>query len=75
MPKHSGAKLVSLEVRDEEQSVNTLTVFQLEPSERSKPELDIEIQCGRCDEIMELHSKFDKLVYSCESCSFLLKCV
>ncbi len=75
MSKHSATKLVPLEVRDEEQSVDTLKVNQLEQSEQSKTELDIEIQCGRCNEIMELHSKFDKLAYFCESCHFQLKCV
>ena len=44
--------------------------------EESVPtELDNEIECPRCNDIMELCSNFDKLVYSCESCSFLLKCV
>ena len=38
-------------------------------------ELDNEIEYPRCNEIMELCSSFDKLVYSCESASFLLKCV
>jgi len=37
-------------------------------------ELDNEIECPRCHEFMELQSSFDKLMYSCESCSFLLKC-
>ena len=27
------------------------------------------------NEIMTLHSNFDELVYSCNSCTFLLKCV
>jgi hypothetical protein len=38
-------------------------------------ELDNEIECPRCNDIMELCSSFDKLVYSCESCNFLLRCV
>jgi Zn finger protein HypA/HybF involved in hydrogenase expression len=47
-----------------------------EPSEELVvTELDNEIECPRCHEIMELQSSFDKLMYSCESCSFLLKCV
>ena len=47
-----------------------------EPSEELVvTELDNEIVCPRCHEIMELQSSFDKLMYSCESCSFLLKCV
>jgi len=38
-------------------------------------ELDNEIECPLCHGIMNLYSKFDELLYSCESCSFLLKCV
>ena len=38
-------------------------------------ELDNEIECPLCHEFMELHSSFDKLMYSCDSCSFMLKCV
>jgi hypothetical protein len=38
-------------------------------------ELDNEIECPRCHEVMELQSSFDKLMYPCEACSFLLKCV
>ena len=46
---------------------------QIEEPELS--ELEMEIESPRCNEIMELCSSFDKLVYSCESCSFVLKCV
>jgi hypothetical protein len=38
-------------------------------------ELDNEIECPQCNDIIELCSSFDKLVYSCENCSFVLKCV
>ncbi len=74
MIKHSGTKLVPIEVRHEEQSLETVGVSQTERSELPKLELDVEIECPRCNEMMELHSKFDALVYFCESCSFLLKC-
>jgi phage FluMu protein Com len=43
--------------------------------ESSHSELDIETECPRCHEIMELHSDFDVLAYYCESCSFFLKAV
>jgi hypothetical protein len=47
-----------------------------EPSEEPEvTELDNEIECPRCAGTMVLNSSFDKLVYSCESCSFLLRCV
>jgi hypothetical protein len=41
----------------------------------SSSELDIETECTRCHEIMELHSDFDVLAYYCEGCSFFLKAV
>jgi predicted RNA-binding Zn-ribbon protein involved in translation (DUF1610 family) len=75
MTKHSGTKLVPIEVRHEEQSLETVGVSQPEQLELPKLELDVEIECPKCNETMELCSSFDKLVYSCESCSFLLKCV
>jgi len=75
MTKHSGTKLVPLEVRQEEQSLETVEVSQTEQSEVPMSELDIEVQCPRCNDIMELCSSFDKLMYSCESCNFLLRCV
>ena len=34
--------------------------------------LDNEIECSRCNKTVELHSKFDELLYPA-SCSFLLK--
>jgi phage FluMu protein Com len=72
MIQHSRTKLVPLEVRHEEQSLETGELSQLE---QPKSELDIELECPRCSEIMELCSSFDKLMYTCESCNFLLKCV
>jgi phage FluMu protein Com len=72
MTQHSRTKLVPLEVRHEEQSLETGELSQLE---QPKSELDIELECPRCSEIMELCSSFDKLMYTCESCNFLLKCV
>jgi phage FluMu protein Com len=72
MTQHNRSKLVPLEVRHEEQSLETGELSQLEQPES---ELDIELECPRCSEIMELCSSFDKLMYTCESCNFLLKCV
>ena len=36
-------------------------------------QLDIEIECPRCNEILQLYSDFDKLYYYCESCSLHLR--
>ncbi len=75
MTRHTHTELVPLEIRHEEQSLETVEVSQQGQSELSMSELDIEIECPLCNDIMELCSSFDKLMYSCESCSFILKCV
>jgi hypothetical protein len=36
-------------------------------------EIDQEIECPRCYDIMVLSSDFDKLCYCCEECNFSLK--
>jgi hypothetical protein len=75
MTKHTRTEFVPLEVRHEEQSLETEEVSQQDQSELPMSELDIEIECPLCHELMELYSSFDKLMYSCDSCSFILKCV
>ena len=71
MTKLTRTELVPLEVRYEEQSQESIEVRQ---PEQSKLELDIETSCPRCSETMELRSNFDKFMYYCETCNFLLKC-
>jgi hypothetical protein len=77
MPRHSRTKLVSPDTKSENQVLETLE--KLRTKEKSEEpvitELDNEIECPRCNDVMELHSSFDKLVYTCDSCSFLLRCV
>ena len=36
-------------------------------------QLDIEIECPRCNEILQLYSDFERLYYYCESCSLHLR--
>ena len=78
MSRQRRTRPVSSKTRVENQTLEILEENSeeslLEQREEPVIELDIEIGCPRCDEIMELHSIFDRLVYSCESCSFLLKC-
>ena len=78
MPTQSHAKLVPPKMEAEKNQVlETLEESSL-AEQKEQPvltELDNEIECPRCHEFMELHSSFDKLMYSCENCSFLLKCV
>jgi hypothetical protein len=77
MSKHSRTKLVPPKMEPENQVLETIEESNVmeQKEEPTLRELDMEIQCPKCNEIMELHSNFDKLVYSCESCSFLLRCV
>lgn len=77
MSKHAHTKLASQRPFPERQTLETKGEPSLEQQEENPvlSELDTEIECPRCNEIMELHSKFDELVYFCDNCSFLLKCV
>ena len=74
MSRQSRTKLVPPKTEPENQAVEILEESGV-PEQKEEPvlsELDMEIQCPRCNGTMELCSSFDKLVYSCESCSFLL---
>ena len=78
MSRQSRAKLVPPKMEPEtNQALETLEESSV-PEQKEEPELselDMEMECPRCDESMQLHSSFDKLMYSCEYCNFLLKCV
>jgi hypothetical protein len=76
MSKHSRTKLVPQSVSPPEKQ--SLEVIEALPEQNEDPvitELDNEVECPRCSDIMELNSKFDALVYFCDSCNFVLKCV
>jgi hypothetical protein len=77
MSKRVRTKLATRSVIPEKQMLETKEEPRLEQQEENPmlSELDTENECPRCNEIMELHSKFDELVYLCDNCSFLLKCV
>jgi transcription elongation factor Elf1 len=77
MSKHIRTKLASQRPMPEEQALQANKEHTREQQQENQTlsELDTEIECPRCNEIMELHSKFDELVYFCDNCSFLLKCV
>jgi len=77
MAKHSRSKLVLPKTKPDDAVLETLEEpgRNEQQQESVRSELDNEIECPRCHEIMELYSKFDELLYSCQSCSFLLKCV
>jgi hypothetical protein len=77
MSKHARTKLACQRHMPEKQAlqINKEPIREQQEEHPTLSELDTEIECPRCNEIMELHSKFDELVYFCDNCSFLLKCV
>lgn len=77
MLRHNLTKLVSLKPEHENQTLKTIEESSLpEPNEDPViTELDNEIECPRCNDLMELISSFDALAYYCENCSFILKSV
>ncbi|HZD36043.1 MAG TPA: hypothetical protein VE130_12635 [Nitrososphaeraceae archaeon] len=72
MPRQSRTKLVLPKTELGDQILDTAE--EPNPVEQNE-ELDLEMECPRCHEIMALQSSFDKLMYCCECCSFILKCV
>ena len=77
MSRHSRTKLVPPKMEPKNQEHEPVNEFGLqEQQEESAPtELDNEIECPRCNDIMELNSKLDALAYFCDDCNFVLKCV
>ncbi|MGA6992244.1 MAG: hypothetical protein WBX81_17655 [Nitrososphaeraceae archaeon] len=77
MSKHARTRLASQRPMPGKQTLEGKEEPSPEQQEEEPTlsELDTEIECPRCNEVMELHSKFDELVYFCDSCSFVLKCV
>ena len=77
MSKRSRTKLVPLKPDLGDQA---LYIFE-EPNpveQNEEPivtELDLETECPRCHDPMELQSDFDKLMYCCDNCNFILKCI
>ena len=74
MPRNTRNGILSNEPISMQQTVKSAKFGK----QKQKPEtlisqLDIEIECPRCNEILELYSDFDRLYYFCESCSLHLK--
>jgi hypothetical protein len=76
MVRHSRTKLVPPNMQPN-QAIGTTEESSVpeQKEEPIPPELDLVLECPRCNGLMELHSGFDELLYACESCNFLLKCV
>ena len=75
MPRRT--KLVPPRMQPESRALKTLV--DSDPPEQKEEsaltELDHEIECPRCNDVMELGFSFNALAYSCENCCFILKCV
>ncbi len=70
MSKQGRSRLAPPDTRPKNQALGTVEESSL-PEQKDEPmltELDIEIDCPRCKNIMELFSKFDYLSYYCNSC-------
>jgi DNA-directed RNA polymerase subunit RPC12/RpoP len=57
-------ELVSLEVE--------LEVQEVEEEDKTIKDIEQEIECPRCYDVMTLSSNFDRLGYVCQECDFLL---
>jgi hypothetical protein len=77
MSRQSRTKLVLPKTEPSKQALEPIEESGVpeQKEESALPELDMEIECARCSDIMALCSSFDKLVYSCDSCNFVLKCI
>jgi hypothetical protein len=58
-----GTELLSPEVKSDSQDIE---------EEKSTKDLEQEIECPRCYDVMTLSSNFDSLGYVCQECDFLL---
>jgi transcription elongation factor Elf1 len=78
MSKRISAKLAPQSTKPSEKQILEIGEESNPPEQKEESvltELDTEIECPRCNDIMELSSTFDTLAYSCENCNFILKCV
>ena len=74
-PRQSRTKLVPPPEENQALQIIEESGLREQKEESAITELDNEIECPLCHEFMEFHSSFDKLMYSCENCTFLLKWV
>jgi hypothetical protein len=77
MSRYGQTKLVPPKTETKNQTLETLEESNqiVQKEEPVVTELDNEIECPRCNDVMELSSGFDTLAYVSENCNFLLKCV
>ena len=70
MSKHARTKLACQRHMPEKQAlqINKEPIREQQEEHPTLSELDTEIECPRCHEIMTLCSDFDLLYYKCEEC-------
>jgi hypothetical protein len=74
MPGHARVEVVSKKATPRQKVLEKKILGgQQRKPERLVSQLDIEIECPRCNEIVELCSDFDRLYYFCESCTLQLR--
>jgi hypothetical protein len=61
----------SVDTQKDSTPLETAAEGQLQEQE-THIDLEHEIECPRCNDIMDLLSDFDSLYYSCEECGFIL---
>ncbi len=74
MSKHARIGLLQRRNRAKSSKLETEPKVELSHQEEDAllSQLDVEIECPRCHDIMELFSKFDDLSYFCGSCTLEL---
>lgn len=70
MSRNARARYISQRARSNNQVLETGLSHQNENT--LADQLDFEIECPRCKDVMELFSKFDYLSYHCNNCQLEL---
>lgn len=66
-------KELLLQQQQQQQQVSPLqNEYYTEDSEEKIKDIEQEIECPRCNDIMALSSDFDRLCYFCQECDFSL---
>ena len=64
--------LLQQQQQQQQQQVNPLLYEKEEEVYRIAKDIEQEIECPRCNDIMALSSDFDRLYYFCEECNLSL---
>jgi hypothetical protein len=73
MAKNRSRSKLLTQVQGEEISQPSESITQIEEEKNNNNlEVEHEIECPLCHDIMTLQSEFERLGYACEECDFLL---